>query len=193
MKKKGFTLIEIIMVTAVMGIVMLMFSPLISAFIGAQDRLYNQSKVDSRLNEVVEFIKRDVRNARSDSNLGGKPVGVFINKDGDDKEDDLSDEGTTGKKIIIYTTDLNGDPKYVQYALEDNKLKIKIENDFDSNLTGGTTILSDVEIGEFKYKDKILLFHFKIDIPERLEGKDGKKDKIRNEVRDVGITRINLE
>ena len=60
MKKSGFSLIEVITVTAIMGIVMLIFSPMIDAFVGAQDRLYNQSKVDSRLNEVVEFIKRDV-------------------------------------------------------------------------------------------------------------------------------------
>jgi len=179
MKKKGFTLIEIIMVTAVMGIVMLLFSPMIDSFIGAQDRLNNQSKVDSRLNEVVEFIKRDVRNAKSNSNLGDEPVGIFA-------DDSLLSDGSTGKKVIIYTIDLEGDTKYTQYLLEDNKLKINTSDDFNDSLSGGTTLLSNVEEGEFKYQDKILLFYFKIDIPDRLDG------KIRNEVRDVGITRINL-
>ncbi|OQY42077.1 MAG: hypothetical protein B6227_03255 [Fusobacteriia bacterium 4572_74] len=180
MKKKGFTLIEIIMVTAIMGIVMLMFSPMIDAFMGAQDRLYNQSKVDSRLNEVVEFIKRDVRNAKSDSNLGGEPVGVF------DDTDTLINDGSIGKKVIIYTTDLSGNPKYVQYAIDGSDIKLK-EGSSITSLGNNSTILSDVEVGEFKYQDKILLFHFKIDVPERLEG------KVRNEVRDVGITRINLQ
>jgi len=181
MKKSGFSLLEIIVVTAIMGIVMLISSPMINAFIGAQDRLYNQSKVDSRLNEVVEFIKRDVRNARSvgkstDSELKGEPVRVFDN----------------GKRVIIYTTDLNGDPKYVQYTIDGSNLKLK-DGDSFTTLGKNSTILSNIEIGEFKYKKRILLFHFKIDIPKRLEGKDGKKDKIRSEVRDVGITRINLE
>ena len=39
MKKRGFSLLEIIVVTAIMGIVMLIFSPMINAFIGAQDRI----------------------------------------------------------------------------------------------------------------------------------------------------------
>ena len=182
MKKSGFSLVEIIVVTAIMGIVMLIFSPMIDAFIGVQDRLYNQSKVDSRLNEVVDFIKRDVRNARSigvvgDGKLEGESVRVF---------DD-------GKKVIIYTyTKIDSEtPKekhrYVQYLIENNKLKIKVKNNFDSTLTGGTTILSNIETGKFRYQDKILLFHFKIDLPDRLKG------KIRNEVRDIGITRINLQ
>ncbi|MGB6128521.1 MAG: type II secretion system protein [Psychrilyobacter sp.] len=179
MKKNGFSLIEILVVTAIMGIVMLISSPMINAFIGAQDRLYNQSKVDSRLNEVVEFIKRDVRNSRSDSSLGGEPVGVF-------NDDTLLSEGTTGKKIIIYTTDLNGNPKYVQYTIVGSDLKLK-DGDSFTTLGDNSIILSNIKIGEFKYQDKILLFHFKIDVPKRLEG------KVRNEVRDVGITRINLE
>lgn len=183
MKKSGFSLVEIILVTAVMGVIMLIFSPMISAFIGAQDRLHNQSKVDSRLNEVVEFIKRDVRNARSigeigDGELEGESVGIF---------DD-------GNKVIIYTTDFDGNPKYVQYTIEIPNLKLKSGDTFGNLATAAsTTVLSDVEEGEFKYQDKILLFHFKIEIPERLKGKNGKKDKIRNEVRDVGITRINLQ
>ena len=175
MKKSGFSLIEVITVTAIMGIVMLIFSPMIDAFVGAQDRLYNQSKVDSRLNEVVEFIKRDVRNARSigssgDSELEGEPVGVF---DG-------------GKKVIIYTTDLDGNSKYIQYAVDGSDLKLNSTDSFTTT-TGSTVVLSNIETGEFKYQDKILLFYFKIDLPERLEG------KVRNEVRDVGVTRINLE
>ena len=170
MKKNGFTLIEIILVTAVMGLVMLIFSPMIDAFIGVQDRLYNQSKVDGRLNEVVELIKRDVRNARSDSSLGGEAVEVYEN----------------GKKVIIYTTDLNENLKYVQYAIEGSDLKLNSTDTFTTT-TGSTVILSNIETGEFKYQDKILLFHFKIELPERLDG------KVRNEVRDVGITRINLQ
>lgn len=180
MKKSGFSLIEIITVTAIMGIVMLIFSPMINAFIGAQDRLYNQSKVDSRLNEVVEFIKRDVRNATSDSNLAGEPVGVF------DDSGTLITDGSIGKKVIINTTDLNGNSKYVQYAVDGSDLKLNSTDTF-STTTGSTVVLSNIETGEFKYQDKILLFHFKIDLPDRLEG------KVRNEVRDVGVTRINLQ
>ena len=170
MKKKGFSLVEIILVTAVIGLVMLIFSPMIDAFIGTQDKLYNQSKVDSRLNEVVELIKRDVRNARSSSSLGEEPIGVYDN----------------GKKVIIYTTDLNENSKYVQYAVDGSDLKLNSTDTFTTT-TGSTIVLSNIETGEFKYQDKILLFYFKIDVPERLEG------KVRNEVRDVGITRINLQ
>jgi prepilin-type N-terminal cleavage/methylation domain-containing protein len=194
MKKSGFSLLEIIVVTAIMGIVMLLFSPMINAFIGAQDRLYNQSKVDSRLNEVVEFIKRDVRNARSSSELGDEAVKVYNNN--------MAAGKNAGNKVIMYTytEKKEGTPpelvkkhRYVQYLLENNKLKIRVENYFDSTLTGGTTILSDVKIGEFKYDDRILLFHFKIDVPKRLNPLNDKDKKIRNEVRDVGITRINLQ
>ncbi|MCS5420343.1 MULTISPECIES: PulJ/GspJ family protein [Psychrilyobacter] len=174
MKKSGFSLIEIITVTAIMGIVMLIFSPMIDAFTGAQDRLYNQSKVDSRLNEVVEFIKRDVRNARS--NPGGEPIEVFDNN----TDNNLITDGSTGKKIIIHGVDFNGVSKDIEYYLDDTDLKLKVT-------TSSSIILSNVEEGEFKYKDKILLFYFKIDLPDRLEG------KVRNEVRDVGVTRINLE
>ncbi|WP_028855066.1 PulJ/GspJ family protein [Psychrilyobacter atlanticus] len=180
MKKSGFSLVEIIVVTAIMGIVMLIFSPMIDAFIGAQDRLYNQSKVDSRLNEVVEFIKRDVRNARSDSNLGGEPVGVF------DSDDILITDGSKGKKVIIKTTDLSGNPKFIQYAVDGSTLKLNSTDSFTKTI-GSSVVLSNIEMGEFKYQDKVLLFYFKIDLPDRLDG------KIRNEVRDVGITRINLQ
>ena len=175
MRKKGFTLIEVIMVIALMGIVMLIFSPLLSAFVGAQDRLHNQSKVDSRLNEVVEFIKRDVRNAKSATDLGGEPIEVF----------DV--DSVPGQKVVIYTIDLDGNSKYVQYALDDSNLKLNSSSTFAGlSSASRSTVLSDIEDCEFKYEDKILLFYFKIDVPERLEG------KIRNEVRDVGITRINL-
>lgn len=185
MKKNGFSLLEIIVVTAIMGIVMLIFSPMIDAFMGAQDRLYNQSKVDSRLNEVVDFIKRDVRNARSSSDLGNEPVGVF------DSSDNLINDNSVGKKVIIYTTDLNEKSKYIQYALVKNSLDLydlKLNStDSFKKTTGNTIVLNNIETGEFKYQDKILLFHFKINLPTRLKG------KVRNEVRDVGITRINLE
>ncbi|UUV19142.1 type II secretion system GspH family protein [Fusobacteria bacterium ZRK30] len=180
MKKSGFSLVEIILVTAVIGLVMLIFSPMISAFTGAQDRLYNQSKVDSRLNEVVEFIKRDVRNAKSDSDLGGEPVGIF------DSDDTLITDGSIGKKVIIKTIDLNGNPKFIQYAVDGTTLKLNSTDTF-TTAAGSTVVLSNIEMGEFKYQDKILLFYFKIDLPDRLGG------KIRNEVRDVGITRINLQ
>jgi len=187
MKKSGFSLVEIIVVTAIMGIVMLIFSPMIDAFMGAQDRLYNQSKVDSRLNEVVEFIKRDVRNARSNGSLDGEPVGVFDVSDNlllSGKDDDVA----YGQKVIIYTTDLEGNSKYIQYTVDGNKLKLKSDGTFGNLATStSTTVLSNVEEGEFKYQDKILLFYFKIDVPNRLKG------KVRNEVRDVGITRINLQ
>ena len=158
---------------------MLIFSPMINAFIGAQDRLYNQSKVDSRLNEVVEFIKRDVRNAKSSSSLRNESVGIF-------DDDGLLDEGTAGEKVIIYTIDSGGNAIYIQYALEGSDLKLKIGSAIN-DLGNNSTVLSDVEKCEFKYKDKILLFYFKIDVPEKLEG------KVRNEVRDVAITRINLQ
>jgi len=185
MKKSGFSLVEIIVVTAIMGIVMLIFSPMIDAFMGAQDRLYNQSKVDSRLNEVVEFIKRDVRNARSNSSLGGEPVGVFDVSDNlllSGKDDDVA----YGQKAIIYTTDLEGNTKYIQYAVDGNTLKLNSTDSFIKDV-GSTVVLSNIKEGQFKYQDKILLFYFKIDVPDRLKG------KVRNEVRDVGITRINLQ
>ena len=160
---------------------MLIFSPLIHSFIGAQDRLYNQSKVDSRLNEVVDFIKRDVRNAKSSSDLGGEPVGVF------DDSGNLITDGSVGKRVVIHGVDLDGNTKYIQYTIDGTELKIDSTDAFVLSTTGGGIILSNVEIGTFKYKDKILLFHFKIELPDRLKG------KIRNEVRDVGITRVNLE
>jgi hypothetical protein len=166
-------------VTAIMGIIMLIFSPMISAFLRAQDRLYNQSKVDSRLNEVVEIIKRDVRNGRSSGSLGGEPIGVF------DDTNHLITDGSVGKKVVIRTVDLTGNPKYIQYTVDGTKLRVNSEDTF-SITTGGSIILSDVEMGEFKYDDKILLFHFKIKVPDKLDG------KVRNEVRDVGISRINL-
>jgi len=187
MKKRGFSLLEIIVVTAIMGIVMLIFSPMINAFIGAQDRISNQSKVDSRLNEVVEFIKRDVRNARSigesdDEELEGEAVKIY--------NDDIAISNGIGNKIIIYTTDLEGNSKYIQYILEGEELKLKSSDTFEElseTSNKSVIILSNVEKCEFKYEDKILLFYFKINIPEKLKG------KIRNEVRDVAITRINLE
>jgi len=184
MKKSGFSLLEIIVVTAIMGIVMLIFSPMINAFIGAQDRLYNQSKVDSRLNEVVEFIKRDVRNARSD--IGTNAIEVFPDKDSDIENDPCLAEGVVGEKIVIHGVDLDGKSKDIVYFLDGSDLKLN---------TGGnsSTVLSSVEEGEFKYKDKILLFYFKIDVPDRLNGKNDEDRKIRNEVRDVAITRINLQ
>jgi len=181
MKKKGFTLIEVIIVTAILGIIMLIFSPLIHSFIGAQDRLYNQSKVDSRLNEVVDFIKRDVRNAKSSSALGGEPIGVF------DGAGHLIIDGSEGKKVVIHGVDLDGNSKYIEYEVNGTDLKINSSDTFPMATTGGGIILNNVEVGTFKYKDKILLFHFKIELPDRLKG------KIRNEVRDVGITRVNLE
>jgi len=180
MKKRGFTLIETITVVAIIGVIMLIISPMISSFIKSQDRLYNQSKVDGRLNEVVDFIKRDTRNAKKDSKLGGNPIGVF------DSDGNLITNGSTGTTVVIKTVDSDGKDKYVQYKFVENKLNISAKSTY-SSLGVGKTILNNVKIAEFKYEDNILLFYFKIDIPKRLEG------KIRNEVRDVGITRINYQ
>ena len=180
MKKSGFSLIEIIIVIGIMGIIMLIISPMIGTFVEVQDRFYNQSRVDSRLNEIVDFIKRDVRNSKNSSYLGGKPVGVF------DKSGNLITDGSVGKKVVIYTKTLDGDKKYVQYTLNKKELKLKITENFVLS-NGGTTLLTNVADVEFKYKDKILLFYIKIDVPDRLEG------KVRNEVRDIGISKANIE
>jgi prepilin-type N-terminal cleavage/methylation domain-containing protein len=172
MKNKGFTLIEVLIVMSILGIVMLMFAPLINSFLGAQERVYNQSKVDGRLSEIVDFIKRDVRKARTRS--GNDPIEVF-NETGDKITD-----GSKGVKVVIHGEDLDGVSRDIQYFIEGTELKLN---------TGGNNsiLLTNVEEGSFKYKDKILLFHFKIKLPDKLDG------KIRNEIRDIGITRVNIE
>ena len=192
MKKKGFTLIETMIAITITIMIMAMIGPMVNAFIRVQDRLTNQSKVDGNLNEVIFFIKRDMKNAKNDGdvgNLGDKPAGVF------DVNGNLLLEGDVGKKVIIFTdteeiddvtNELVRKHRYVKYEMVGDELKVGVSSDF-ANFSNSTTILDNIEDVEFKYKDRILMFYFKLAIPDRLDG------KINSEVRDIGITKINFQ
>ena len=85
MKRKGFNLIEMIIVGAIIGLVFLLTAPLVKSFGMVNERTRVQNEVDREFAVVSKFIKKQVRsgrNTRDDEKL------TYKNIDGDEKKID---------------------------------------------------------------------------------------------------------
>jgi len=203
MKKRGTTLVEMLVVVALLGVIFLMFIPLIGSYSDLHQRMRTQSKVDNRLKEVTEIIKRRVRGAKSHNRLGNQPIAIFSTS-GSSLALQAPSDTTTGSVIVINEYDIRSDEwQFLKFQVQDNKLKVSslvrgenegstvTDEDFNNFIkntgTANDNLLNNLEFGSFSYSHRILKFHFTIDIPESLEG------KLDNDIVDTATTRIDID
>lgn len=65
MKRKGFNLIEMIIVGAIIGLVFLLTAPLVKSFGMVNERIRVQNEVDREFAVVSKFIKKQVRSGKN--------------------------------------------------------------------------------------------------------------------------------
>jgi Tfp pilus assembly major pilin PilA len=173
MKKDGFTIIETVIIMGILSIVIMIFSPLLKNFIGLESYMEKQSEIDRRPREVIEIIKRDVKNSRKNSKLNNCSILVLDN-------DNKLLNGEKGKKVIIYTETIDNKLLYVIYEIKEDYLVVNTSENYTEE-SGSTAILRGIDEGYFRYKDNILLIYIKLS-EELLQG-----EFLNNEIREVAI------
>jgi prepilin-type N-terminal cleavage/methylation domain-containing protein len=205
MKRKGFNIIEMIIVVAIIGIVFSLTAPLVKSFGMVNERIRVQNEVDREFAVVSKFIKEEVKSARRTS----KSLDVDVKYDaifdlnGEDFESfsDLTleteldeDTGTisalsTGSVLFLeipYEESDDGsddDSKLVFLFFEDSQLRY-IE-DFDDSTE--EILMENVSDGSFELStDGVVTFSIDLDVGD-YEG------KIKDSIRESAVSRIDLD
>ncbi|ADO82498.1 prepilin-type N-terminal cleavage/methylation domain-containing protein [Ilyobacter polytropus] len=205
MKRKGFNIIEMIIVVAIIGIVFSLTAPLVKSFGMVNERIRVQNEVDREFAVVSKFIKEEVRSARRTSkslDVDVKYAAIFnLNGEDFDSFSDLileteldEDTGTisalsTGSVLFLeipYEDSEDGsddDSKLVFLFFEDSQLRY-IE-DFDDSTE--EILMENISDGSFELStDGVVIFSIDLDVGD-YEG------KIKDSIRESAVSRIDLD
>lgn len=205
MKRKGFNIIEMIIVVAIIGIVFSLTAPLVKSFGMVNERIRVQNEVDREFAVVSKFIKEEVRSARRTSkslDVDVKYAAIFnLNGEDFDSFSDLileteldEDTGTisalsTGSVLFLeipYEDSEDGsddDSKLVFLFFEDSQLRY-IE-DFDDSTE--EILMENISDGSFELStDGVVIFSIDLDVGD-YEG------KIKDSIRESAVSRIDLK
>jgi len=212
MKRKGFNLIEMLIVGAIIGLVFLLTAPLVKSFGMVNERIRVQNEVDREFAVVSKFIKKQVRSGRrttelidedsdGDNDIDVAYVAAFdFDKDNTDKKiekfTDLSletklkssgdiEEGSGPVlflEIPYEESDGSLNSKFVFFIYDNNQLKY-IE-DFDDSTE--EVLMENVSSASFELsKEGVVTFSIDLDVGE-FEG------KIKDSIRESAVSRIDL-
>jgi prepilin-type N-terminal cleavage/methylation domain-containing protein len=203
MKRKGYNLIEMIIVGAIIGLVFLLTAPLVRSFGMVNERINVQNEVDREFAVVSKFIKEQVRSGRRTSEI--------IDEDSDGVEDItveyaeifdfvsgktfssfsgltlITAADTSGPILFIEIpeSDGSGDSKFVFFVYDSDKGQLKYSEDFDSN--SEEVLIENVSSATFELSnDGVVTFSIDLDVGE-FEG------KIKDSIRESAVSRINLD
>jgi len=205
MKRKGFNIIEMIIVVAIIGIVFSLTAPLVKSFGMVNERIRVQNEVDREFAVVSKFIKEEVRSARRTSkslDVDVKYAAIFnLNGEDFDSFSDLileteldEDTGTisalsTGSVLFLEIPceesddGSDDDSKLVFLFFEDSQLRY-IE-DFDDSTE--EILMENISDGSFELStDGVVTFSIDLDVGD-YEG------KIKDSIRESAVSRIDLD
>ena len=190
-KKRGVTIIEIIVAVSLLGIMFMLVVPLIRGYDKVDDRIKMQNKLDSEFSVVSNFIKRKIRSAkRTDKSSGGvynpKFAGAFDIFDTDPSlffaGANVKAAGEKGSVLFLEVPEYGGSSsEFVFFIFEDNKIKYR------EGFTGTNEVfMENVEDASFGFREGIVTFFIDMDVGD-MEG------KIRDSIGDSAVTKIDIE
>ncbi|ADO82503.1 pilus assembly FimT family protein [Ilyobacter polytropus] len=216
MKRKGFNLIEMIIVGAIIGLVFLLTAPLVKSFGMVNERIRVQNEVDREFAVVSKFIKKQVRsgkNTRENEKL------TYTKSDGSEKTidgvgyskvfetetdfvnfsdlyyDDLKkkDDDKEGNVLFVEIPSESGS-KYAFFVFkEDENQKGQLiytevdEDATDFGLVAEEVLMENVSSASFELSSEgVVTFSIDLDVGE-FEG------KIKDSIRESAVSRIDLK
>ncbi len=213
MKRKGFNLIEMIIIGAIIGIVFTLTAPLIKSFGMVNERIRVQNEVDREFAVVSKFIKEQVRagrNTRDDEKLtytyidGGETkekdisdVGyskVFKTKEDFDHfsdlyYDDLEKKGDGDESNILFIEiPSESGSKYAFFVFKNGRLiYTEVDDDAtDFDEDNEEVLMENISSATFEFEDGVVTFFIDLDVGD-YEG------KIKDSIRESAVSRINLD
>lgn len=193
-KKKGFTLIELMVAMAILVIMVLMVAPLMSSISQSNKRTQELNQLDINVGRTIDVFKRAVRSSKPIEgtwSVTGSAI-YLANKDG-------GKVSTTSSVAIVVNvpreetvnSGIYVDEKVVFYY--DGTTKKLMLNSTTTNTTSGfigisnpVELVEDVLAASFGYDDNIATIYLKV----KLDTKDDTRFK---EIRDAAVTRINIQ
>jgi prepilin-type N-terminal cleavage/methylation domain-containing protein len=214
MKRKGFNLIEMLIVGAIIGLVFLLTAPLVKSFGMVNERTRVQNEVDREFAVVSKFIKKQVRSGRrttelidedsdGDNDIDVAYVAAFdFDKDNTDKKiekfTDLSletklkssgdiEEGSGPVlflEIPYEESDGSFDSKFVFFIYDEDNKQLKYIEEFDEDTE--EVLVENVSGASFEVSSEgVVTFSIDLDVGE-FEG------KIKDSIRESAVSRIDL-
>lgn len=190
MKKKGFTLVEMIVVVAILSIVFLLGAPLIKSFEMMNGRINVQSEVDREFAVVSKFIKKQVKSGRrtdraTGTNSNVEYAGVFSSYDDlYTDENKFFESATTTDSVLFIEVPSGDDSKFEFFIYNSDEKQIKYSEDF--NPATEEVLMENVSDANFQYKDGTVTFFIDLDVGD-YEG------KIKDSIKESAVSRINMD
>lgn len=203
MKKKGMTLIESVVTIALLGVIFLLVTPLIRSFGRVKGRVYTQNSIDKEFSNVNSFIQKKIRSAKRtgkstgsaeadfDNDIGyvgvfekfvDSSVGFFTTGESGNK----IENGEKGQVLFLEVPSSSSNSDFVFFYFQDNQLFYQ-ENFNPAEGSGNPTVLmSDIEEGNFRLRDGVVVYYIDLYLGEEAEG------KFNDSLRSSSTTRIDL-
>lgn len=178
---KGYTLFEILIAVAVLVILTTLLTPLITAYTKSHKKMTEINDLDLELSKTVEVVKRSIRFAQDDESNSYEAIVYPDAWPADDAENAPTSSSLT---VIVREEDVYN---YVTFWFDSDNNEFNVGSTTTagttaSGITGGSTLMTDVDAVEFKYSENIVTIYFRL-----------TKDGITREVRDAGVTRIDYD